>query len=57
MATEKLIEFALFVLERMEKDHDWNGDTLDSICIKADDLGLAESDDEGMFKRTKAGKE
>jgi len=46
-----LLRFACVVLAILERDEDWNADTIDDIGKAASDIGLSTVDSKGMFKR------
>ena len=46
-----LLRFACVVLAILERDEDWNADTIDDIGKAASDIGLSTVDSQGMFKR------
>lgn len=46
-----LIQFAKFVLLTLEKDKEWDGDTIDDIGSKAFNLGLSTINEDGEFAR------
>jgi hypothetical protein len=46
-----LATFAIATLEILERDHEWNADTLDAIAEEAFDRSLADANgDEGRFR-------
>ena len=47
---EQLADFARVVLEVMENEPEWGADMNDRIAGEAIERGLAELDDDGMFK-------
>ena len=47
-----LINFAKLALNVLEDHHDWSADTIDEIGCAAVRLGVAETDEHGMFVRT-----
>jgi hypothetical protein len=49
---QKLIEFAQFTLDILERDLEWDADTIDDIGAKAIQLGLAKNDDDSLFTQT-----
>jgi hypothetical protein len=49
----KLALFGLSVLSEMEADCDWGSDLLERIKLRALDLGIAESSEDGMFRKKK----
>jgi len=46
---EMLIEYAKLVLARLEQDEDWDSDTIDYIGCTAIDMGIAGTNDRGLF--------
>lgn len=46
----QLIQFAVEVLNILERDESWSGDTLDDICMAADMHKLSSTDENGNFK-------
>ena len=46
-----LLRFACVVLAILERDEDWNADTIDDIGKAASDIGLSTVDSQGLFKR------
>lgn len=54
MSRDKLlVRFAERTLARLEADEEWDADTTEAIGVTAIELGLAELDDNGMFRRTR----
>lgn len=54
----RLRMFATHVLRVLERDKEWNADTIEEISYAAMDLGLAEVDDVfGLFKQKEVDKE
>lgn len=45
-----LIQFTLFTLEILERDKEWDVDTIDDIGLGAIDFGLAKSNENQEFK-------
>jgi hypothetical protein len=43
--------FATHVLRVLEREKEWNEDTIEEISFAAMDLGLAETDSSGLFKQ------
>jgi len=41
--------FAIYVLRLLEREKEWNADTVDEIADAAFDLSLASTDDHGHF--------
>lgn len=48
---ELLIKFAERTLAILEQQKDWSSDTPEDIAVQAMNLGLAETDENGEFKR------
>lgn len=46
----QLVKFAKATLAIMQSDEEWSSSTLGDISSAAFDFGLAETDDDGMFK-------
>lgn len=44
------ISFAESALLTLERDREWNGDTIDEIGMAAINLGLAKSNDDALFE-------
>lgn len=52
-----LAEFGAKALHILESHKDWNGDTFQEIVAVADNLGLADNDEDGRFRWKKPRKE
>lgn len=54
----RLRMFAIHVLRVLEREKEWNADTIEEISYAAVDLGLAEVDDDlGFFKQKEVDKD
>lgn len=49
---DRILKYGLRVLYILENSRNWNGNTLDMVGLEAQNLSLAEDDDDGFFQRT-----